>query len=240
MAGTDKGKKNNENGLANIAFNIIIPVLLLTKSDDWFGLSPTWSLILALMFPVCYGVYYLIISKKYNFFSILGVISILLTGGIGLLKLPKEWVAIKEAAVPLAFGIAVLISLRTKYPLVRMFFYNKQIIQVDKVDDALQENGKRTEFNKLLKECTYLLAASFLLSAVLNYTLAKIIIKSETGTQAFTEELGKLTGWSFPMIALPCTLVMVFGLWKLIKGVESLTGLDFDSIFKAPEKKSKA
>jgi hypothetical protein len=36
----------------------------------------------------------------------LGFVSVLLTGGIGLLQLDPKWIAVKEAAVPAVIGLA--------------------------------------------------------------------------------------------------------------------------------------
>ena len=77
-----------------------------------------------------YGIYDLIVRRKWNFFSILGLFSILLTGGLGLLGISPFWFAVKEAAIPLTFGLAVLGSVFTPYPLVRTFLYNDKMIDV--------------------------------------------------------------------------------------------------------------
>ena len=236
-AGAPSPKK--ENALLNLGFNIAIPAILLMKGAQWFGFTPTITLCIALLFPLSYGLFDLITRKKYNFFSILGIISIALTGGIGLLKLPKEWIALKEAAVPLVLGAAVLGSLKTRYPLVRTLLYNDQIINTSKVNKALASNNQHQALDKLLTRATWLIAASFLLSAALNFSLAKYFIQSETGTEAFTLELGKLTAWSYPIIALPCTLVIIFTLWQLLAGLEKVTGLSLEEIFVAPENKKK-
>jgi len=108
--------------------------------------------------------------------------------------------------------------------------FNKKIIDVPKVESALEENNNQTAFNKLLLRCTYLLSFSFLLSAVLNFALARIIIQSDTGTEAFTQELGKMTALSFPVIALPCTIIMFIALWMLFAGIKKLTGLTLESV----------
>ncbi len=220
-----------ENPLINLLVNIVIPAILMMKGNKWFGLSAELSLICALSLPLFYGLYDLIIKRKYNFLSILGFVSILLTGGIGLLKFPKEWIAIKEAAVPFIIGIAVLVSLKTRYPLIRTFIYSNNIIDTQKVDNHLKERGNTNAFNKLLVRCTWLVAFSFLLSTILNFILAKVFIKSETGTQAFTEELGKMTAFSHLMIALPCTIILMIALWQLLKGIQKLTGLQLEDIF---------
>lgn len=233
---TPKPEKK-ENALLNLSFNIAIPALLLIKGPQWLGLSATFTLCVALIFPFSYGLFDLFARKKYNFFSIVGIISIALTGGIGLLKLPKEWIALKEAAVPLVLGIIVLGSLKTRYPLVKTFLYNDQIINTTKVDAALAHNNQHHALDHLLTRATWLIAASFLLSAALNFSLAKYFIRSETGTEAFTAELGKLTAWSYPMIALPCTVVIIITLWQLLSGLEKVTGLSLEEIFISPQNK---
>jgi len=53
--------------------------------------------VVALLFPIGYGIWDWSKEKKINIFSALGLISVLLTGGIGLFELPTQWVAIKEA-----------------------------------------------------------------------------------------------------------------------------------------------
>lgn len=231
--------QKQENPLINLVINILIPALLMIKGNKWFNLSAELSLMIALAFPFFYGLYDLIIKRKFNFLSIIGFISILLTGGIGLLKLPKEWVAFKEGAVPLVIGIAIIISLKTRYPLIRTFLYNEKIINVEKVNQHLQTNGNLKAFDQLLVRCTWLIASSFLLSTLLNFGLAKVLIQSDTGTQAFTEELGKMTAWSYFVIGLPCTILMMLALWQLFKGIRTLTGLKVEEVFQglALEKK---
>lgn len=223
--------KKKENSLLNIIFNIALPSLLMIKGGKWFSLSTEFSLIIALLFPITYGAYDLISRKEWNLLSIVGIVSILLTGGIGLLKLPKEWIAVKEAAVPLILGFLIIFSLKSRHSLLRLMLYNDKIMQVEKVDTAIKNHGQEEAFGKLFKQCTVLLASSFFLSAGLNFSLAKYLIRSETGTQAFTEELGQMTAWSFPVIALPCMLITVLTLYKLLNGIRKLSGLPLEAIF---------
>lgn len=223
-------KKQDRPGL-NLLCNIVIPAIILLKGSKWFGLSPEIALLAALLFPITYGVRDLVVKKQYNFLSIVGFISILLTGIIGLLKLPKEWIAIKEAAIPFILGLAILFTLKMRSPLVRLLLYNDSLLQTDKIDYAIEEKGNKQAFNNLMQRATFLLSLSFFLSAFLNYVLAKKFIHSETGTQAFTEELGRMTAWSYPVIALPCTIVLMIVLWKLVGGIEELSGLKKEEIF---------
>ncbi len=231
MNNTNKPSTQSNPGLlANLAFNIVIPSLILTKlsGDDWLGTK--LALIVALAFPIGYGIWDFHQTRKINFFSALGFISVLLTGGIGLLQLPPQYIAYKEAAIPLIFGIAVLVSLKTPWPLVKTFLYNDAVLETERVARSLEANGNSARFEVRLVKASWLIAASFLLSAVLNYALATIIITAEPGSAAFNEQLGKMTALSFPVIALPCMLVMMGAMFYLFKGITQLTGLELEEI----------
>jgi hypothetical protein len=234
---TPPGKQ--ENMLINLLFNIVLPAIILSKLSPENRLGPVYALIVGLSLPLGYGIYDLVTRKKWNFFSILGFISILLTGGLGLLKVDGIWFAVKEAAIPLLLGIAVICSLKTKYPLVRTFLYNDQIIDVDKVHRTLVLRDNENAFDKLLVSSTYVLAFSFLLSAILNFILARVILKSPSGSVEFTQELGKMTALSWPVIVIPSTIVMAYALWRLFAGIKRLTGLGMEDVFKTPPPKEK-
>jgi len=226
-----KQAEKKENPLLNLALNVIIPVLVLTKLSKAEYLGTTWGLIVALMFPLGYGIYdFLAREKKVNFLSVLGMVSVLVTGAIGLLKLDPQWVAVKEAAIPLLIGIAVVVSMWTPFPLVEKLLYNDKIIRIDAVNNALGERKNEGAFQRRLNLASWMIAGSFLLSSVLNYVLAKVLVKSPAGTEAFNEELGQMTFWSFPVIALPSTVILFFALMFLIKGLKKLTDLELKDI----------
>ena len=217
--------------LANLAFNIIIPTVIMSEFSDENSLGPVYGIVVALIFPIVYGIHDYLKSHKPNFFSILGVISVVLTGGMSLLKLDPQYVAIKEATIPALLGLATLISVRTKYPLVKTFLFNDQILQIDRVKQALQEYNNETDFERKLGHASLMVAGSFFLSSVLNYVLVKMTLVSEPGTVAYTEELGKMTALSFPVIALPSTLVLMAALWYLLHHIQKLTHLELEDIF---------
>lgn len=217
--------------LANLGFNIVIPTLILSKlsSDEYLG--PVLGVVVALAFPVVYGLRDYVQAHKPNLFSIIGVISVLLTGGMSLLKLDPQYIAIKEAAVPTLLGIATLISIYTPYPLVRTFLFNDQVMQVDKVHAALEQRNAVAAFERHLTMASYMVAGSFFLSGVLNYVLAKRILVSPPGSTELAQELGKMTALSFPVIAVPCTLVLAGTLYYLLSSIQKLTQLTLEEIF---------
>jgi hypothetical protein len=224
-------KQRKPNMLANLAFNIIVPTLILTKlsSEDYLG--PIYSIIIALSFPIGYGLHEYLQTKKTNFFSALGVFSVVMTGGMSLLQLDPEYIAIKEAAVPAIFGIITLFSTRTKYPVVRTFLFNKEILQIEKVKASLQAHNTEQDFEHKLANASIMIAGSFFMSSGLNYVLAKVILVSEPGSVAFTEEIGKMTALSFPVIALPSTIVLFGVLFYLLHHIQKLTDLKTEDIF---------
>jgi hypothetical protein len=78
-----------------------------------------------------------------------------------------------------------------------------------------------------------------LLSAVLNFGLARYLLKSAAGTPQFNAELAKMHVLSWPVIVLPSLAMTLFALWRLLSGLKALTGLSMDEIFRAPPPKPK-
>ena len=175
--------------MLDLLIGILIPSLILMKwsTDDYLGVSG--GLIIALSFPISWGLFELIKYKKFNFIALLGFISILLTGGIGLLELDTKWLAIKEAAIPGIIGISVLISTYTPYPLVKVLLFNPAVMNVEKIQQKLEELNSTHLFESRLIKATYLVAGSFAFSATMNYILAKMIVTSTAGTPEFNKEL---------------------------------------------------
>jgi hypothetical protein len=222
--------------LLNLVCNIVVPTVVLMKFSTENRLGPLWGLIVALIFPVSYGVYDLATRKKTNLLSILGFVSVLLSGGLALAKVGGFGFAVKDAALPTIIGLAVLFTLRTKKPLVREMLFNDAIIDVARVDAALDARGEREKFDALMRRASIVLALTFLVSAPVNFALARYILVSPPGTPEFNAELGKMH-WVAPLvIAVPSMVVMMTVFWKLMKGLAGLTGLTTDEIFRAEKK----
>ena len=127
--------------LVDLLFSIIIPSIILMKFSGENGLGTSTALIVALAFPLGLGLYELLKYRKFNVIALLGLISVSLTGGIGLLQLDPQWLAVKEAAIPALIGIAVLASTRTRYPLIRTLLYNPAVMQVGKIKRSEERRG---------------------------------------------------------------------------------------------------
>ena len=229
-----------ENLLVNLLCNVALPTAILTwlSGDRWLG--PRGGLVVALAFPVGYGVHDFVTRRRWNFISIIGFASVLISGGFGLLKVGGLWFAVKDAAIPTAIGLAVLASTRAKTPLINELLYNPQVIDVERVDAALAARGAQAAFARLLRRATALLSLAFFVSAALNYALARYLLRGPPGTAAFNAQLAKMHLVSWPVIVLPSTAMMVLVLWRLLGGIRDLTGLPLDDLFRAPPDKAAA
>lgn len=223
--------------MIDLLFSIIVPSIILMKMSGEDDLGAAGGLIVALAFPISWGLFELIKYKKFNFIALLGLVSVLLTGGIGLLELDTKWIAIKEAAIPGILGIAVLVSTFTPYPLVRALLFNPDVMDVEKIKDRLEAKDSTPLFEKRLLTATYFVAGSFAFSAAMNYILAKWIVVSPAGTPEFNEELGQLTLYSYPMIALPSMLMMIGIFYYLWRTIHDLTGLELEEVLTTSEVK---
>ena len=83
------------------------------------------------------------------------------------------------------------------------------------------------QFESRLKHATWMLGGTFFFSSTMNYFLAIWLVTSPTGTAAFNEELGRMTLLSYPVIALPSTIMMMAVLFYLTRAIRQLAGLSF-------------
>ncbi|MDP5056423.1 MFS transporter [Marinomonas hwangdonensis] len=216
--------------MVDLIVSVILPSFILMKLSGDENLGVTGGLMVALAFPLGWGAFELIKYKKFNFIALLGLISVMLTGSIGLFELDNKWLAIKEATIPAIIGIAVLVSTFTPYPLVRALLFNAAIMDVDMINRKLEENNSVAIFEKKLMNATYFVAGSFAFSAVMNYVLAKWIVTSPAGTAAFNEELGQMTLYSYPVIAIPSMIMMMSIFYYLWRSIHKATGLKLEDL----------
>ncbi len=224
-----------ENQFQSLLFNIVIPVLILNKGSNFLG--TTNALLIALAFPISYGLYDWYQRKKANYISLLGLLNVGLTGGLALSGLTGIWFAVKEAAFPALIGLFVLGSAFTKKPFISSVFLNEQFIRVQIIEDKVAEFGKQLEMEKLLKLSTILLSLSFALSAYLNFALAQYVFKpiDQTSPQAaemLNQQIAQMTSWSFVVIMIP-TITFLSGVyWYFMTRLTKITGLSHSTIFK--------
>ena len=219
-----------ENPLLNLLLNILLPVTVLSmcsKEGNWYSLGPKWALVVAVLLPVGYFIYDYQQRRKVNAFSIIGFVSVLFTGGLGLLNLSARVFAIKEASVPLILAAVIWWTGRGEKPMVRTLLLNPEIVDVKRVEAAIEEHHARPAFDRLIRSSTWLITGSMLMSAALNYFLAIYFLSGkEPGSTEYTEAIGRQTGWGWVVIGVPSMAMMVYAMVRLFKGVRQLTGLD--------------
>lgn len=216
--------------LVDLLLGIVIPAAVLMNLSDAERLGPQVALLAALAFPLGLGLYELLRYRAANYIALLGLVSVLLTGGIGLLELDPRWLALKEAAIPALLGIAVLLSARIGHPLVKTLLYNPALLDTAAIARVLRERGHAEAFDARLANANYLLGGTFFFSAAMNYLLTRWIVTSPAGSPAFNEELGRLTLLSYPMIAIPCMAMMLAIMYFLWRGLHAYTGMKFEEL----------
>jgi len=256
MATPDK-KTHQEHPLANILINVLIPVLALSylskdpvlqeaigKAVKPWHIGPLKALVVALSFPVGYGVWHFVKTRRFNFFSGLGLFSVLLTGGLTLYLWNKDGTVkehagllfgIKEGAIPLALGVAVLLSQRSATPLLNVFLYNDSLFDIPKIEQRVAEKNAGAGYASLIKHATFLFATSFLISSVLNVGLALFFFRgfdrsAPDALETYNAIIGKLTGWGFAVIGVPLLVFLFFTLRRILKGLRELTGLQDEEL----------
>jgi hypothetical protein len=241
-------KKEQENPLHNILINVLIPVFALSwlskDGDKIWHIGPTYAMIVALLPPLAYGVWFFFKTKKANFFSFLGLISVILTGGLTIYLWNKDGTVkpnaallfgIKEACIPFVLGIAVLFSHRTKSPLMQAFLYNDSVFNIPLIEQIVAEKSAQAEYAKLLWHSTLLFACSFIISTVLNLALAMHFLggldhNAANARELYNDKVGKITFWGFVIIGVPLLLFLGGTLWRLLTGLKRITDLDQEKI----------
>lgn len=240
--------QTQENPLHNILINVLIPVIALSamskEGDQIWHIGATKAMVVALVPPLAYGVWFYVKTRQTNFFSLLGLASVALTGGLTMYLWNQDGTVkphaallfgIKEGCIPLVLGMAMLLSHRSSSPLLRAFLYNDSLFHVPLIEKTVEEKGQSGAYQRLLWHSTLLFACSFLVSTILNVVLAMHFLGSLDHTAAdakeqYNAQVAKITGWGFLVIGLPILLFMAFTLWHLFRGLRKITGLEQEQL----------
>lgn len=224
--------------MLSLLLNVVAPTVIMMRFAGEDKLGAVNALLVALAFPFFYGIYEIARTRKVGWMPIVGLVSIIISGGIGLLKLPAEWVAVKEAMIPAILAMAIIISSWIGKPLARLFL--DQMLDKERVHAALHEKGTFEEYERRTAIATWLLAGAFFLSAGLNFVLATIVVTADGGTQQYTEQMGRMTALSFPVITIPVFIVLTITIFYIMNTVSKLTGLEAENVLRDPKKAKNA
>jgi hypothetical protein len=213
-----------------LGLNVLLPtlVLIFLSPDDRLGAK--WALVVGLSFPLVHVLRSRLLGADISPLSVLAVPSVLITGGIGLFELDPQWFQVKEAIMPLILAAAVYGSTYTSYPIMDTLLF--RMIDIDKVNSLLAEKGRGDALEPSLRMVNWAFMAGFFYSAVASYFLAGYLVTSPTGSPEFTAELGQFTFISFPVVALPMTVLMGFALNKMMNDLEDATGHELDDLLR--------
>ena len=213
--------ESNQSSLSNILFNIFIPVMILNKGGK-VGLTPSQALLIALAFPLFFGLYSLIKEKKMNYISVLGLINILFSGILTILALGGIWFAVKEAQTPFF----------------KILFLNPGAFNVSQIHEKLDTDDKKLIFERLMKTSTQWLSASFLVSAILNFGLSLYIftplsesLSVNEKQELLNQQLSQMTMTSLVVILVPMMLFVGSILYFAFRKTTKITGLTMDQLF---------
>lgn len=235
---SESGRTAQENPLWNILLNVLIPVVILNFLSKSDRLGPVMAIVVAVAFPLGYGLWFAIKNRKINLFSAIGLASVLLTGGMGLAGSNAFWFSMKEAAIPTIFGILILASHWTSKPLVEAFLLNPELLDLKKIEARVSERQNRKAYSELRFLATILLSASMFLSAVMNFILGMTILSGkEPGTEQYTAAIGQVQGWGFLIIGLPFMFILFGVLWYVMNRMSKLTGLSFEELLHVQQSK---
>lgn len=254
----DKTPNKSQSSLLGIFINILLPVLILDycsagpanplerpEGENFWHIGPVWALVIALSLPLVYGIRSLVVSRKFDLMSGVGMAGVLLTGVISIFVIGPEgrihsatpWLfAGKEALIPLILAAAVVVSRSTSTPLLNMFIYTPELFDVRRIEQTVAANGEERAYQKLLANSSWILAGTLVASSIGNFFLSlsfmsSVIQQPEAEQQvAYNAAIGSITWWGFLIIGIPILAALVFIMTRLIKRLGRLTGLSRDEL----------
>ena len=222
----------------NLLCNILLPVLILNKGHWIFPSNGAfWSLILALAFPLAYGIKEYTRARTVNALSIIGLVSVILTGALALMNPGAFVFVIKEALIPLIIALFILATLFYKKPLMYIILMKSSIVKSQLILERIKQKDTEAGFHRLMKQATLWLSGSFLLSAGLNFVIAfKVFsdidpkLPQHKQSQILNGQIADMTWMGYIMIALPLSILMIALIWHIAKQLKKLTSLKWEEM----------
>ncbi len=204
--------------------NIVLPVAILLglSSEDRLGAIP--ALLLAIGIPAASGIIELWRKRRVDVSALMGVVSVLLTGVIGVFELSTRLYAIKEAAIPLGFAALLVASNHTRFPISTLLA--DMVQRRDRVRMALTTAAQEQAYRAHLEATGRVWAVIMAISGVLKFILSSLVVTSPAGTEAFNHDLAL-----YEIVQLPTTfalsgLLILSLIWYVVSGTARITGLE--------------
>ena len=217
--------------LLDLLLTVILPSAALEWLSEPARLGPFWALVVASLLPVGFGVYCWVTRSGLNVLSIFGLVAVVVTGGLGLLKLDAFWFGVKEISVPVLIGIAFPASHALGKPIIRSLIFAPNLFNERVLRDSLDTPEKESAFEAQLRKASWGMGASMILSAAINFALAMWLLNGkEPGSEAFVKGIGTLNWAGTLIIGAPLLLAMMVVMVAFMRGVYQLTGLRKDDL----------
>jgi len=217
--------------IVDLLLTIILPSLALEWLSKPDRLGPLGALLVASALPIGFGIWCWRQKRGLNFFSVFGLIAVILTGGLGLLNLNAVWFAAKEAAFPIILGLAFPLSHYFGVPLIKDLLLNPQVINHRVLNEALDTGDKERTFHSLLGKASWGMLVTTFLSAVANFALALHLIGATApGSEGYVKAIGRLNWVGFIIIGIPLLAITIVLLIWLLHRICSLTGLEREDL----------
>ena len=207
---------------AELIATVVLPGVSLIFLTDAERLGPTWGLVVALVPPVVWSVVSMVREGRISALAVIAVCSVLLTGGVGLLELDPRWFAVKEALVPSLLGVGVLATAHTRFAVVSVLL--DKVMDLSRVHAAAKARGQVDHVRSAVRASTIRVGGVLVVTALFTYGLARWVVQSQTGTEAFGDELGRYTLLSVPVLMVPSTIAMAWVLNQVFHAIAAATG----------------
>ena len=220
--------RDNRWAIAELVATVVLPAvtLLFLTSEDRLG--PLWGLVVALTPPLVWSILSMVREGKISVLAVIAVVSVLMTGGVGLLRLDSTWYALKEALVPAMMGVGAIATASTEFAVVGVIL--DRVLDFDKVRD--QAGDQHQLVDTAVRTATFRVGVVLLATAVVTWVLSRWVVVSEGGTEAFADELGRYTLLSVPVLMIPSTIAMAWVLNQVFGAIEAATGEEPESFLR--------
>lgn len=214
----------------NILVNIAIPVvvLLTLSAPDRLGAVP--ALLLAIGVPAVWGMVSLLRTRKLETTAVLGIVSVLATGVIGVFELSTRVFAIKEAAIPIVFAVVLVVSNATRFPVVTLLA--DMVQRRERVLGEVESQGKHTQYRKHIETSGNIWAGIMALSGVLKFALASWLVRSPAGSEAFNHELASYELWQLPTTFSLSGVLILSLIWYIASGTAKIIELQPEDVLR--------
>lgn len=202
--------------MLNPIVNIFLPIAILLTLSDEDRLGPIPAVLLAIGIPATYGIAMLVRSRKVNAQSILGIVSVLLTGVIAVFRLDTALFPFKEAVVPIGFAIILIVSNRTSFPVVKLLF--DMVVRKEKIEREVRDLGAERAYRAHIERCGLLWAGILTLSGILKFTLSSFIVTAPAATPEFNHQLATYEIAQMPTTMMVSMVLILSLIWYIGKG----------------------